>query len=114
MHGNAFAGGAGSAILGIALSVSLLVIMFLPPAWVGGAVGRRIERSGMSMFSVVLMSLVGAFVVGLPLSGVVATLIMAIPSGAGQQVATLAAAGVLVCIRLWVSRRCRRQSAGVC
>lgn len=96
---------AWGAILGIALALSLLVIAFLPAGWVGGAVARRVEQSGMGTASVVLMSIVGAVLIGLPLSGVVASLVMAIPSVAVQQVATIVAAGALVCIRLWASRR---------
>lgn len=96
---------AWSALLGVALTVSFLVIVFLPSGWVAGAVARRGEQSGMGFVSGVLVGFVGAVLVGLPLSGLVAVCVLAIPSVGGQQVATMAAAASLVCIRLCVAHR---------
>lgn len=94
-----------SALLGVALAVSVLVIVFLPAVWVAGAVAQRVEQSGMGFVSGVLVGFVVAVFVGLPLSGLVAMCVLAAPSAGGQQVATVVAAVSLICIRLCVAHR---------
>ncbi|OHU47322.1 hypothetical protein BKG82_27100 [Mycobacteroides chelonae] len=97
-----------SALLGIALTLSFLVIVFLPAAWVGGAVAHSVQQSGMGVVSGTFMGSIAAVLVGLPLSGVVAACVLAIPSVGGQQVATIFAAAALASIR---SRLALRRSA---
>lgn len=94
-----------SALLGVGLAVSVLVIVFLPAGWVAGAVARRVEQSGMGFVSGVFVGFVVAVFVGLPLSGLVAMCVLAAPGVGGQQVATVVAAVSLVCIRLCVAHR---------
>lgn len=96
---------AWSALLGIALALSLMLIAFLPAGWVAGAVARRVEQSGMGFVSGVLVGLVAAVLVGLPLSGWMAGCVSAIPSVGGKQVATIVAAASLVAIRLCMAHR---------
>ncbi|MFV8142060.1 hypothetical protein ACNQR7_31225 [Mycolicibacterium senegalense] len=94
-----------SVALGIALVMSMLVIAFLPARWIGGAIARRVTKSGFGPESVVLLRFGGAVFIGLTLSGFVVALVREIPSAAGQQAAVIAVAGVLMCLRIRAFRR---------